>query len=59
MVSSDLPAGAYMRFMWKFLWLIVGAGIAYLAAEQWPKDSGRTKTPNDCTSDNYTPDAAT
>jgi endonuclease YncB( thermonuclease family) len=28
-----------MRFMWKVLWLIIGAGIAYLAIEQWPKDS--------------------
>ena len=28
-----------MGFMWKLFWLIVGAGIAYLAIEQWPKGS--------------------
>ena len=28
-----------MGFMWKLFWLIVGAGIAYLAIEKWPKDS--------------------
>jgi endonuclease YncB( thermonuclease family) len=27
-----------MRFIWKLLWLTVGAGIAYLALQTWPKD---------------------
>ena len=31
---------ARMRFMWKLFWLIVGAGIAFLATNQWgPTDS--------------------
>ena len=27
-----------MGFMWKLFCLIVGAGIGFLAIEQWPKD---------------------
>jgi endonuclease YncB( thermonuclease family) len=29
---------AYMGFIWKLFWLIAGAGIAYLAIDQWPQD---------------------
>jgi len=39
-----------MGFMWKLFWLIVGAGIAYLAIEQWPKGlTSRTAASNNGT----------
>jgi endonuclease YncB( thermonuclease family) len=45
-----------MRILWKVLWLIVGAGIGYLAIEQWPRDSRVGQRPQRTASQTPLPD---